>query len=164
MRRVLVFGNSGSGKTTLAAALRRDHGLAHLDLDTLAWQPTSPPIRRDPADSLRDILAFTARYDAWVIEGCYADLLALLVDGATELIFMNPGVETCERHCRSRPWEPHKYESREAQDRSLAMLLEWVRGYATRDDACSLASHRRLFDSYVGVKREVGAPTGGRDG
>ena len=156
MRRVLAFGNSGSGKTTLAATLRRDQGLAHLDLDTLAWQPASPPVRRDLADSLRDIRAFTARHDAWVIEGCYADLVALLIDDATELVFMNPGVETCERHCRSRPWEPHKYDSAEAQDRNLAMLLEWVRSYPTRDDACSLASHRRLFDSYRGAKREVG--------
>jgi SAM-dependent methyltransferase/adenylate kinase family enzyme len=161
MRRVLVFGNAGSGKTTLAAALRRDHGLAHLDLDTLAWQPTSPPVRRHPADSGRDIRAFTARHDAWVIEGCYADLLALLLDHATEVVFMNPGVDVCERHCRSRPWEPHKYASAEAQDRNLAMLLDWVRSYPARDDACSLASHRRLFDAYDGLKREVG---GGREG
>jgi len=157
MRRVLVFGNSGSGKTTLAAALRRDHSLAHLDLDTLAWQPTSPPIRRDPADSGRDIRVFTAQHHAWVIEGCYADLLALLLDDATELVFMNPGVEVCERHCRARPWEPHKYASAAAQDRNLAMLLEWVRSYPTRDDACSLAGHRRLFDAFDGLKREVGA-------
>ncbi len=156
MRRVLVFGNSGSGKTTLAAALRRDRGLAHLDLDTLAWQPVSPPIRRDPADSWRDICAFTAQHPAWVIEGCYADLLALLLDDATELVFMNPRVEVCERNCRARPWEPHKYASAEAQDRNLAMLLEWVRSYPVRDDVCSLASHRRLFAAFDGLKREVG--------
>jgi hypothetical protein len=53
--------------------------------------------------------------------------------------------------------EPHKYTSPEAQDRNLAMLLDWVRNYPTRDDACSLASHRRLFDAYAGAKREVGA-------
>jgi len=157
MRRVLVFGNSGSGKTTLAASLCRDHGLAHLDLDTLAWQPTSPPVRRDLSASERDIRAFTTQHDAWVVEGCYADLLALLLDDATEMVFMNPGVDVCERHCRARPWEPHKYVSAEAQDRNLAMLLERVRGYPTRDDACSLASHRRLLDAYPGVKREVGA-------
>ena len=162
MGRVLVFGNSGSGKTTLAAALRRDHGLAHLDLDTLAWQPSSPPVRRDLAESLHDIRAFTAQHAAWVVEGCYADLLGLLRDDATELVFMNPGVQVCERNCRARPWEPHKYASAEAQDRNLAMLLEWVRSYPTRDDACSLTSHRRLFDAYDGVKREVG--TGDSDG
>ena len=162
MGRVLVFGNSGSGKTTLAAALRRDHGLAHLDLDTLAWQSSSPPVRRELAESASDIRAFTAQHAEWVVEGCYADLLALLLDDATELVFMNPGVQVCERNCRARPWEPHKYASAEAQDRNLAMLLEWVRSYPTRDDACSLASHRRLFDAYDGVKREVG--TGDSDG
>ena len=70
---------------------------------------------------------------------------------------MNPGVDVCERNCRARPWEPHKYASAEAQDRNLAMLLEWVRSYPTRDDACSLVSHRRLFDAFDGLKREVGA-------
>jgi hypothetical protein len=64
----------------------------------------------------------------------------------------------CERHCRARPWEPHKYASQEEQGRNLAMLLAWVRGYATRDDACSLASHRRLFDGFTGAKRELAAP------
>jgi adenylate kinase family enzyme len=162
MRRVLVFGNSGSGKSTLAASLSRDHAIAHLDLDTLAWLPTTPPVRRDLADSGRGIRAFTAGHDAWVIEGCYADLLALLLDEATELIFLNPGVDVCERHCRARPWEPHKYASAESQDRNLAMLLDWVRSYPTRDDACSLVAHRRLFDAYGGHKREIHA--GGLDG
>jgi adenylate kinase family enzyme len=155
MRRVLVFGNSGSGKSTLAAGLSRDHALAHLDLDTLAWQPTTPPLRRDLADSERDLRDFTARHAAWVIEGCYADLVALLLVEATELIFLNPGVAVCEKHCRARPWEPHKYASADAQHRNLAMLLDWVRSYPTRDDACSLASHRRLFDAYGGPKREI---------
>ena len=154
MRRVLVVGNSGSGKTTLARQLAAE-GLSHLDLDTLAWLPAPPPVRRPLAESAADIDAFTHRHDAWVIEGCYADLLAIAVARATDLIFLNPGVEVCARHCRARPWEPHKYASPGEQDRNLGMLLDWVRGYATRDDACSLASHRRLFDEFVGRKREM---------
>jgi adenylate kinase family enzyme len=31
-----ILGNSGSGKSTLAARLAQEHGLAHLDLDTVA--------------------------------------------------------------------------------------------------------------------------------
>jgi adenylate kinase family enzyme len=72
MRRVLIVGNSGSGKSTLAGALTREHGLVHLDLDTLAWLPSEPPPRRDLADSAQEISRFTAQHDAWVIEGCYA--------------------------------------------------------------------------------------------
>ena len=40
MRKILIFGNSGSGKSTLAGKLCAGNGLAHLDLDTLAWQNT----------------------------------------------------------------------------------------------------------------------------
>jgi adenylate kinase family enzyme len=159
MPRILIVGNSGSGKTTLARAIAAADRLAHLDLDPLAWEPAPPPTRRALADSLDDIARFTARHDAWVIEGCYADLAAALSTQATELIFLNPGVEACVRHCRARPWEPHKYATAAEQDRNLEMLIAWVRAYATRDDACSLASHRRLFEAFGGPKREMGAVT-----
>jgi hypothetical protein len=29
----------------------------------------------------------------------------------------------------SRPWEPHKYLSKEAQDANLEMLMGWIRAY-----------------------------------
>ena len=78
MIRVVLVGNSGSGKSTLATRLAaRDH-LAHLDLDTLAWLPTTPPSRRAIAQSERELRAFIAAHPSWVIEGCYADLLELV--------------------------------------------------------------------------------------
>ena len=156
--RVLIVGNSGSGKTTLARLLAARDGLAHLDLDPLAWLPAPPPERRPLGESVAEIRAFTAIHEAWVIEGCYADLAAAIVDQATELVFLNPGIEACVRHCLARPWEPHKYATREAQDRNLDLLVAWVRAYAERDDACSLTAHRRLFDGFPGPKREVVAP------
>jgi adenylate kinase family enzyme len=153
--RVLIVGNSGSGKTTLAGRLSREHGLAHLDLDTLAWRPTDPPTRRDIDASAHEIAAFTRQHEAWVIEGCYADLASLLIGEATELVFLNPGVEACVAHCLARPWEPHKYPTREAQDANLSMLVGWVRGYPDRDDACSLTAHRALYDAFGGSKQEI---------
>jgi adenylate kinase family enzyme len=156
--RVLIVGNSGSGKTTLARTLAARDALAHLDLDSLAWLPTPPPTRRPLAESVAAIGAFTAIHEAWVIEGCYADLATAVAGQATELVFLNPGVEACVRHCRARPWEPHKYESREAQDRNLEFLVAWVRAYADRDDVCSLSAHRRLFEAFAGSKREVVTP------
>jgi adenylate kinase family enzyme len=155
MQRILIFGNSGAGKSTLAQQLAAEHGLAHLDLDTLAWQPGMPPRRRPLPESERDLRAFTALRDSWVIEGCYSDLLELALPQCTELVFLNPGVEACIAHCRARPWEPHKYASKAEQDANLGLLLDWVRDYETRHDEFSLRSHRRLYDNFVGLKREL---------
>jgi adenylate kinase family enzyme len=153
--RVVIMGNSGAGKSTLAMRLAREHDLAHLDLDTLAWLPTTPPQRAPLADSLASLSTFARDHERWVIEGCYADLLAAAAERSTLLVFLNPGTEACVANCRARPWESHKYASKEAQDANLPMLLDWVRAYATRDDEFSLRSHRAVFDAFTGTKREL---------
>jgi len=89
-----------------------------------------------------------------VVEGCYADLIELVLDRATELIFLNPGAETCATNCSTRPWEPHKYATPEEQDANLEMLVQWVRDYETRTDEFSLRAHRALFDAFAGTKIE----------
>lgn len=155
MQRIVIIGNSGSGKSTHAKALAARDGLAHLDLDTIAWQPSAPTTRRALTDSALAIAAFQAGHPNWVMEGCYADLAELALAHATHLVFLNPGVEACIANCRARPWEPHKYSSAAAQDRNLPMLVEWVRGYATRDDEYSLRRHRELFDRFGGDKQEL---------
>ena len=153
--RVVVVGNSGAGKSTLALRLAREHGLAHLDLDTLAWLPQTPPVRRRFAESRREIEAFTDAHEKWVIEGCYASLLDLVLPRCTRLVFLNPGVEACIANARARPWEPHKYASKEAQDANLQMLIEWIRDYERRSDEFSLVAHRLLFDGFRGDKIEI---------
>ena len=151
-RRYLLFGNSGSGKTTMARALAKEHALVHLDLDSVAW--TSPGVRRPTAESIAEVGRFLDANASWVIEGCYADLMEPILSAATEVRFLNPGVEACVANCRARPWEPEKYPSKEQQDAVLAFLLDWVREYETRDDEYSLKAHRALFDRFPGTKRE----------
>jgi adenylate kinase family enzyme len=161
MQRIVIIGNSGSGKSTLAKALADRHGLAHLDLDTIAWAPSTPstpPRRRALAESAAAIADFHAGHPGWVMEGCYADLAELALAHASRLVFLNPGIHACVAHCRARPWEPHKYSSPAAQDRNLAMLVEWVRGYATRDDEFSLRRHRDVFEGFGGDKQEYTQP------
>ena len=89
MSRILIFGNSGSGKSTLAEKLAASQNLAHLDLDTLAWQPVSPPERAPLSESEIKMMDFIKHNAGWVIEGCYSDLLELVVSHADEMIFMN---------------------------------------------------------------------------
>lgn len=154
MRKIIIFGNSGSGKSTLAAELH-DQGLAHLDLDILAWLPTNPPERRPIDQAYEEIKRFIGENAEWVVEGCYADLLELVKPLANEAIFMNLPVHLCQENARNRPWEPHKYPSKEAQDENLPMLLDWIAGYADRNDTLSYNTHRALYDSFKGKKTEI---------
>ena len=154
MKKIIIFGNSGSGKSTLAKDHSTKYELAHLDLDSLAWENTSPPQRRSLKDSLKEIESFINQNNNWVIEGCYADLLTPVSDRSTQMIFINPGVDTCIENCKNRPWEPHKYESKEAQDKNLEMLINWIKEYETREDEFSLYAHKKLFDEFNGNKVE----------
>lgn len=153
--RAFILGNSGSGKTTLARWIADRWGAAVLDLDTVAWEPDRIAVRRDRVLARDDVLAFCRRHEHWVIEGCYADLLEACFEFQPTLIFLNPGPEVCMDHCRARPWEPHKYSSKEEQDQRLEFLLSWVRDYYHRDDEISLVTHRSCFDRYPGPKREL---------
>ncbi|CAA0125600.1 Uncharacterised protein [BD1-7 clade bacterium] len=152
MKRVVIFGNSGSGKSTLAKALCDKHGLAHFDLDTIAWEASQPPIRKPTDESTKTIESFVVEHRNWVIEGCYADLLDMVMPHASEIIFLDLPVEVCIANAKNRPWEPHKYASKEAQDANLDMLIDWISQYNTRGDEFSHTAHTRLFESYNGEK------------
>ena len=86
---------------------------------------------------------------------CDETAAAVVLDGRTELIFLNPGEAACLAHCRARPWEPHKYASKAEQDARLEYLLAWVSDYYHRDGPLSLRGHRALFDAYAGPKQEL---------
>jgi adenylate kinase family enzyme len=155
MHRVVIFGNSGSGKSTLAKEKAEFHSCAHLDLDTVAWDDGyEAPTRRPLMESAAQIESFLTKNENWVIEGCYSDLLNLVIAYSTELIFLNPGVKTCIANCKNRPWEPHKYDSLQAQNANLEMLSKWIENYSMRQDEFSLTAHRQLYDSYTGKKHE----------
>ena len=152
VRKVVIFGNSGAGKSTLARQIAADENLAHLDLDTIAWEEGDPPQRTPLEDAGAAIDKFLEAHNGWVIEGCYADLIELVLPQSPEIIFLDLPVEDCIANARARPWEPHKYESPEAQDANLAMLIDWISQYPERDGEFSREAHAALFRDYPGKK------------
>ncbi len=152
MRKILVFGNSGSGKSTLAGELKDAYSLAHLDLDSLAWLHTNPPQREPLETSRAAIERFTRDHQAWVIEGCYADLLAYAAAEANEVLFLNLPISLCQENAKQREWEPHKYPDKAAQDANLDMLLAWIADYENREDETSKTAHLDLYESFAGEK------------
>jgi len=152
VKKVVIFGNSGSGKSTLAKKLCKAESLSHLDLDSIAWKSVNPPERRPISESKREIDELIGSNKSWVIEGCYSDLLEVVLPESSEIIFLNLSVEACISNAKKRPWEPHKYETREAQEANLGMLIDWITEYAERNDTFSRSSHEVLFGCYKGKK------------
>ena len=153
--RVLILGNSGSGKSWKARELAAQHQLPHLDLDTIVWVPGLVAVARPLDDAFADVRSFAQSRPDWVIEGCYGEFIEAVLPYCSELVFMNPGKDACLANNGQRPWEAHKYDSKEKQDSMLPFLLDWVGKYYERDDTCSYSYHRRVFDGFGGVKREL---------
>jgi len=153
--RIAILGNSGSGKSTLARRLSSDPDMPTLDLDTVAWEPGEIARPRDPAAAAADVRSFCAAGERWIVEGCYATLVAVALEYKPHLLFLDPGLERCLANCRARPWEPHKYRSKAEQDEKLAFLLSWVVDYYRRDGEMSHKGHLALFESYAGPRQHL---------
>lgn len=153
--RIAILGNSGSGKSTLARWLADRCGAALLDLDTVAWEPGQIAVPREAAAAQADVRTFCSLHEHWIVEGCYAGLVEVALEHDVHLVFANPGEAQCAANCRARPWEPHKYATREEQDQRLPFLLAWVADYYVRDGDMSLAGHRACFEAHAGPKIEL---------
>lgn len=151
--KLILLGNAGSGKSTLSRRLMASSPVARLSLDEVAFAEGTE--RRPLEESVADVRKFMAEHDHWIMEGCYASIIEAVLTECEELIFLNPGVETCVAHCRARPWEPEKFGSSQEQDANLDNLIEWVRSYEQRTDEYGLRRHRALYDAFSGRKREL---------
>ena len=154
---IIILGNSGSGKSTLANKLGQKEQADCLSLDDVAFAESAE--RKPLSKSIDEGIAFIHAHDKWIIEGCYADIIKPLLAFTDTLIFLNPGVDACIRHCQNRPWEPGKFPSKEAQDAHLQFLLDWVRAYETRDDEYGLKQHKKIFNGFTGQKVEWKNPS-----
>ncbi|WP_286222185.1 GNAT family N-acetyltransferase [Marinobacter apostichopi] len=152
--KVILMGNAGSGKSTLAKELSAKNSAERLSLDEVAFKRGTPE-RRPLQESIQAVKHFIQENESWIIEGCYSDIIEAILDECEELIFLNPGIDTCVAHCRTRSWESEKYSSKQEQDANLENLIAWVRDYETRQDEYGLQQHRALFDSFAGNKREL---------
>ncbi len=156
---VCILGNSGSGKTTLGRKLSNQLSTPLLELDHYVWAPEMPPRMSDDVDIQRDLERDLLTERRFVVEGCYAKWAAVALTRRPLLIFMDMSEAQCIANCLARPWQPEKFASKSAQDRTLPFLLDWVRAYYTRDDDMSRSQHASLFERYDGDKTRIDSLT-----
>jgi hypothetical protein len=127
--RVLVDGMMGSGKSTFARALAAKTGLPVIHLDVHYWQPGwVPPSDEQWRERQRALLAG----EAWIIDGNYNETLALRLERAETVVFLDT------------PWW-------------LCARRAFVRGLrqpvGEMPEGCRDSANRRLRDEWGGVGR-----------
>jgi adenylate kinase family enzyme len=86
VRRISVVGSSGAGKSTVARAFARDIGVPFVELDAIFHQPDWAPLGED---EFRRRVAEVAAGDAWVIDGNYSAVRALVWARADTVIWID---------------------------------------------------------------------------
>ncbi len=87
--RIVVVGTAGAGKTTLAKAIAATLAIPHVELDALHWDPGWKALSiTDPDEFVRRVAAATAG-NAWVVDGNYGLVRALIWQRATHLIWLD---------------------------------------------------------------------------
>ena len=86
LSRVAVVGTSATGKTTFARSLGDALRLPHTELDSLYWGPNWTPV---PAEQFRASVQRAVDAPAWVIDGNYSVVRALVWGAATTVVWLN---------------------------------------------------------------------------
>jgi adenylate kinase family enzyme len=127
--RVLVDGMMGSGKSTFARALAARTGLPVIHLDVHYWKPGWV---RPSDDEWRERQRALLAGEAWIIDGNYNETLALRLERAETVVFLDS------------PWW-------------LCASRAFVRGLrkpvGEMPEGCEDSGNRRLRDEWGGVGR-----------
>lgn len=104
------MGMGGSGKSTLARALGQRLGLPVVHLDRVYWQPGWVELGRDQFTAEQERLT---RQDQWIIDGNYSATLALRLERADTLIYLDLPTWLCLWRILRRAW---RYRGRTRPD------------------------------------------------
>ncbi len=101
-RRVIVTGLAGSGKSTLSKALAAKTGLPLIHLDLEFWQPgwVEPSL-----DEWEDAQRVALAGDAWIADGNYHETLALRLERADTVLFLDLPWWRCSARALRRGFE-----------------------------------------------------------
>lgn len=127
MKKVIVIGCPGSGKSTFARALSETTGLPLYYLDMMYWNADRTQVEKAV---FRARLSEALAKECWIIDGNYGSTMALRLEAADTVFFLDYPTEVClegirDRMGKPRPDMPWVEESEDAE------FLEFVKSYNT---------------------------------
>ena len=152
--KTVIIGNTGSGKTWLANQLALTTGSHVVHFDEIYWTPGGFDVRRSDED-VAEIVSAHLSQPTWVAEGVFGNLAKTFLSTATELIWLDPGQDTCVLRLRARGSESKRHINREQSALGLATLIEWAQTYEARTGSSSAAFHQEIYDGFSGRKEKL---------
>jgi len=148
--RVVILGNAGSGKSHLAAAIATAWCLPAIDLDSIFWM-TGGYTQKRPADAVHSEIAKRKAEERWLFEGVYGELIALVLDRATFLVWLDIDWQTCRASILERRMRSTEDERRMTEG-SFQALLDYAGAYWSREGPHSQHGHRSMFEQFPNEK------------
>lgn len=139
MQRLLVIGPCGAGKSTLSTVLGKKLDLTVFHMDQLNWRPGWIESSKD---EIRARLADIVVTDRWLIDGNYGGTLAVRLEHADTIVYLDYPIRLCVLRLLRRIW---KYRGQSRPDMTegcperfdlafLFYLMRWNSGPRIRTE------------------------------
>lgn len=130
MKRIMLIGSGGAGKSTLAREIGKRLHIEVIHLDTIMWKPNWEFIDKEKQVTIQQKLV---QKEKWVIDGNYGGTMAIRMNRADTVIFLDYSRYLCVYRALKRMIQ-YRNKTRpdmvEGNDERLDLpFLKWIWDY-----------------------------------
>ncbi|MCA0173982.1 DNA topology modulation protein [Bacillus sp. RAR_GA_16] len=145
MNKIAIIGSGGSGKSTLARQMGKKRNIPVWHLDRLLWKPNWTPTTKEEQVTIQTTLV---KGEQWIIDGNYNGTMALRLEAADTIIFLDQSRWICSYRVFKRMVT---YRNRTRPDmkegcteRLNLTFLKWIWDYPKKKKPMVLAKLEQL--------------------
>ncbi|MFN2609423.1 MAG: AAA family ATPase [Actinomycetota bacterium] len=129
-RKIAIIGCGGSGKSTLAVALGQRLGIPVHHLDQMFWLPGWTHVSKEEHMALQKEVA---RSSEWIFDGNYGSTMALRLERAEAIIFMDLPRRACLWGVFKRRWSRTRTDPLPGCPEKLDLsFIRWIWTYSAK--------------------------------